>query len=157
MPLRSSQLPPGIGDVLAGTQATDADRIIVLKDELQTTQSALEKESAKSASLESENAILRDNTKIKKDAVWYAKFFMCLIPLVYLLLLLASVSKGVSYNYGQDNFSFEWSIVIGGYAQAAFVVGPIVFVATVLGFLLKGVFRHQQQKVRQDWLNSASR
>lgn len=141
MPPPDSQLPSDIGSILAGTEATDSDQIVSLKDELETTQSALEKAHQKIELLEREAINLRDNTEIKKSAFAYAKSFMWIIPAFCLILLIVSVTKGISFPFGDDVKSFTWDVNVGAYAQAAFVVGPIVFIATVLGFLLKGVFQ----------------
>lgn len=141
----NSQLPAGIGEAVASTTASPNDNIVSLKEELDSVQSALDEERAKNSKLESEIHLLRDNTQIKKDAVRYAKVFMVIIPIFCLMLLIISATIGLFFSFEEWDFEFSWSIEIQKYAQAAFVVAPVLFVATVLGFLLKGVFQTSSQ------------
>ena len=136
----SGQLPAGIAEELRKTRGDKEDKIADLQGDLQTTQDALDSAQERLKDVEAENKILKDNDVIKKSAFAYAKAFMIIIPALCFLVIVLSSTKGFSFTIFGMSFSAAWDIQINDYAQAAFVVAPIIFVATVLGFLLKGVF-----------------
>lgn len=133
-------LPAGMSKILTETEESPNHKIISLQDNLRTTQSALDIERSKNRDLSNQLSILRDNSKIKQDAVRYSKIFMVLVPLFCISMLIVSVTKGMSISLEGQKFDLQWDVQVKDYAQAAFVVAPVVFVATVLGFLLRGVF-----------------
>ena len=143
----NNQLPPGIGEFVAKTEATDSDQILALKEQLETTQSALSESQHANELLLGEIKVLRDNSSIKRSAVRYAKTFMIVIPIFCVLMLIVTITQGVTLKVPGSDAAILWKAEVKEYAQAAFVVAPIVFIATVLGFLLKGVF---QQTSKED-------
>lgn len=135
-----SQLPESLAGILAATSPAESDEISALRETLEATQSALDEAHSNLRDQSALIQVLRDNNEIKQTAVKYAKGFMFAIPIVCLFILGLSVSDGLSLTICGYVYSVSWSVNIEDYGQAALVVTPVVFVATVLGFLLKGVF-----------------
>ena len=136
----NSQLPGALAGIIADTNPAESDEISALRETLDATQSALDDAQSQLKDLSASVQILRDNNDIKTTAVTYAKRFMIAIPCICLAILALSVSDGVSLTVKDEVYAASWSVTIKDYGQAALVVTPVVFVATVLGFLLKGVF-----------------
>ena len=135
-----SQLPASLPGIVADTNTSDSDEISSLRETQEAIQSALDDALSELKDLRASNQILRDNNEIKATAVKYAKRFMIAIPCICLLILALSVSNGIGLTIRGEVYAVSWSVTIKDYGQAALVVTPVVFVATVLGFLLKGVF-----------------
>jgi len=133
-----SLLPKGLGSALDSVTESEADIITDLQGQLTNANDALLAESAKVTSLTATNKVLRDNSKIKTDAVRYAKISLIAIPLACLLLLLLSALGDRKLNI--CGVELDLSLELNSYAQAALIVAPIAFFATIIGFLLKGVF-----------------
>ena len=135
-----SQLPESLSGIVAGTSPDESDEISALRETLDATQSALDDAQSQLKELRASVKILSDNNEIKQSAVKYAKRFMIAIPCICLFILALSVFDGFSVTIGEKSYAASWSMAIEDYGQAALVVTTVVFVATVLGFLLKGVF-----------------
>ncbi len=131
-------LPTNLQQTVASTPTSDADTITDLQGRLQTADDALTAEQGKVRALEVEVKILEDNSKIKESAVKYAKWALVIIPSVCLFLLFLSGMGERKLIFG--GAELDVSIDIENYAQAALIVAPIAFFATVVGFLLKGAF-----------------
>ena len=148
-PEDKTKLPSDLRESLSQTEANDDDKIVDLLGQLQIAKDALEESHEKiidlekqNAKLESHNELLRDNYKIKRFAVRFSFWFIWLVPIFSILLLILSINDGISFGNGVDDTGFylSWSVTLNSYAQAALIIAPIAFIATVLGFLLKGVF-----------------
>jgi hypothetical protein len=131
-------LPNNLEAKLDSTPTDDIDEITYLQGKLRIADDALTEAESKIKSLEAKVKILKDNSEIKKSAVGYAKISLILIPLACLCLLILSALGGRELEV--SNHSFNISIDLNNYAQAALIVAPIAFFATIIGFLLKGAF-----------------
>lgn len=145
MPETKSQLPAGLRKEVGSTEAIPDDVITELKGQVTTLTDALDSANQKKTTLQAEIEALHDNTKIKLSAVRYAKVFLIVIPICCLILLFFSVNDGLVVHLGEGTRSINWKITVNPYAQAALIVSPIVFIATILGFLLRGVFGQKSE------------
>lgn len=132
-------LPPGLpGHIAVTTKATLQQQFIHLQGQLSVVQDALDEEKGKNLRLENEVKILTDNSKIKSDAVKYAKGALWIVPLTCLVLLLVSSITVPKLNF--QSTEIDLNLKLTPYAQAALIIAPIAFFATVIGLLIKGVF-----------------
>ena len=139
-------LPANLKENVAKTTANSTDQITDLQGQLQSLQDALTSEQFKNSKLEAENKNLKENFPIKSSAVRFAKWYLVLIPLLSVVLLLLSANKGFHLKTCDGLFEWKWHLELGKYTQSALVISPIAFVATVLGFMIKGVFGQQSTK-----------
>lgn len=132
-------LPTGLPDHIAyTTRATLEEKFIHLQGQLSVVQDALDEQKGKNLRLENEVKLLNDNSKIKSDAVKYAKAALWIVPLTCLFLLVVSSVTMPKFNV--SNTEFDLNLELASYAQAALIIAPIAFFATVIGLLIKGVF-----------------
>ena len=142
----NNQLPNSLGRIVGETQSTTEDQIASLRETLEATQSALDDANKKIIYLETQVTVLKDNSKIKKTSVFYAKTFLILVPIFCLILLITQFFTSFTLSVKGVQYSIAWVVKADGLAQASLVIGPLVFIATVLGFLLRGVFGQSSQK-----------
>ena len=136
--MSSSLLPENLEDELGLTKTDSTDEITDLQGKLAIANDALTSEQDKVKSLEGKIQRLEDNSQIKKTAVGFAKTSLILIPTSCLFLFLLSAMDEKKLNL--CGTELDVAIKINAYAQAALIVAPIAFFATIIGFLLKGVF-----------------
>lgn len=159
MPSPNNHLPSGLGhyiDKIKAEDQTDAElnylqeSIQAEKDassEYRTENAALK---AKTEALEASNKLLQDNNSIKKRAFTYSFFFLITVPVFCWAILLLSMNDGFSLYTTGTSFSAFWHASLNSYAQAALIISPIVFIAAIIGFLLKGVLSSNQQNPDTD-------
>ena len=134
----SPLLPENLEADLDATLASEIDEITDLQGRLKSADDALIDAQNKVRGLEAKVIRLQENAAIKRTAVNYAKISLVIIPLSCLLLLLLSAMGERTFNFCGSEL--DLSIDLNNYAQAALIVAPIAFFATIIGFLLKGVF-----------------
>lgn len=134
------QLPPALGASVAATKESYEARILQLKGDLQNTEDALAAERGKNSDLQKELDRLKDNINLRRTALRFSRVFLVLVPLVCLALLLILPISQINVSVWGWQASGSWEDVIPPYTFTALVVSPILFITTILGFLLKGVF-----------------
>ncbi len=139
-------LPEGLEADLDSTVINDTDQITDLQGKLTIAEDALTDEQEKNNNLEAELKLLRENSPIKVSAVKFAKWYLFLIPIFSLALLIISANKGFELSVASWQFQWAWNFELGNYTQSALVIAPIAFIATVIGFMIKGVFGQQGDK-----------
>lgn len=142
---KTSTLPKGLSKTVNKTKPSLRDQIIELKGELTIVGDALEDSNSKITKLKAENKVLRDNNDIKQIAVNNARVLLIIVPIICLIILIMSANEGFSFFISTWSFYTSASIELNSYAQAALIIAPIAFIATILGFLLKGVFGQSEK------------
>lgn len=139
-PSSNSSLPEGIAEELGAIEPTESNIIVELKGEIKTLQDALSDSQETVRDLENQIKVLSDDSAIKMSAFKYARFYLWFVPIFCVLLLIAILNKGLILNINGKMFSIFWAIETHEYLPIALLVVPVAFIATLLGYLFRGVF-----------------
>ena len=143
LPETESLLPTNLGEQVAETTPNEIDQITDLQGQLASTEDALNDAQNQVTRLEADNKRLKENFPIKQTAIKFARRYLIIIPVACMLILILSANNGFNITLKDYSFQWNWKFSLGKYTQSALVIGPIAFVATVLGFMIRGVFGQQ--------------